>query len=133
MMNSTNVSGATTISTGAPSAGTRPRIQSVDILRGLVMIVMALDHVRDFFHSGAEHFNPADLTQTTPILFFTRWITHFCAPTFMFLAGTGAYLQARRGKSRSEVARFLLTRGLWLVFLEFTWVLCLGWRMNFAY
>src|SRR6266568_4226577 len=114
-------------------AGARTRIQSLDILRGLVMIVMALDHVRDYFHTGAQHFDPTDFTQTTVILFLTRWITHFCAPAFMFLAGTGAYLQVRRGKSKSEVARFLLTRGLWLVVLEFTFVLCVGWKMNFAY
>src|SRR5690349_10087550 len=116
-----------------PEKGARPRIQSVDILRGLVMIVMALDHVRDYFHFDAQHFEPTDLAQTNAILFFTRWITHFCAPTFMFLAGTGAYLQSRRGKSRAEVSRFLLTRGLWLVVLEVTWVLCLGWKMNFHY
>jgi uncharacterized membrane protein len=113
------------------SVATRARLQSIDILRGAVMIVMALDHVRDFFHTGAQHFSPNDLTQTTPILFFTRWITHFCAPTFMFLAGTSAYLQSRRGKSRLEVAQFLWTRGLWLVVLEFTWVRWVGWRMNF--
>jgi uncharacterized membrane protein len=116
-----------------PATIARPRVQSVDILRGLVMIVMALDHVRDFLHYGAQHFDPEDLTQTTPVLFFTRWITHFCAPTFVFLAGTGAYLQARRGKSKAEVARFLATRGLWLVVLENTWVLCLGWDFNFRY
>ena len=111
----------------------RPRIQSLDILRGLVMIVMALDHVRDFFHTGAQHFDPSDMSQTTPIVFFTRWITHFCAPTFMFLAGSSAYLQSRRGKSKSEVVSFLVSRGLWLVLLEFTLVLCLGWKMNFVY
>ena len=116
-----------------PGAGARPRIQSVDILRGLIMIVMALDHVRDYFHYGAQHFDPMDLSQTSAALFLTRWITHFCAPTFMLLAGTGAYLQSRRGKSKAEVSRFLLTRGAWLVVLEFTWVLCLGWKMNFAY
>jgi uncharacterized membrane protein len=110
----------------------RPRIQSVDILRGLVMIVMVLDHVRDFFHDGAQHFNPTDLAQTTPMLFLTRWITHFCAPTFIFLAGTGAYLQSRRAKTKASVARFLWTRGLWLVVLELTWVRWFGWRMNFG-
>ena len=113
--------------------GTRPRFGSIDVLRGLIMIVMALDHVRDYFHYGAQHFDPMDLSQTSAALFLTRWITHFCAPTFMLLAGTGAYLQSRRGKSKAEVSRFLLTRGAWLVVLEFTWVLCLGWKMNFAY
>ena len=96
------------------------------------MIVMVLDHVRDFFHDGAQHFSPTDLAQTTPILFLTRWITHFCAPTFMFLAGTGAYLQSRAGESHSGVAQFLWTRGLWLVVLEITWVRWFGWRMNFG-
>jgi uncharacterized membrane protein len=110
----------------------RARIQSVDILRGLIMIIMVLDHVRDFFHNGAQHFSPTDLGETTPALFFTRWITHFCAPTFMFLAGVSAYLQCRRGKSRGDVARFLWTRGLWLVLLELTWVRWAGWRMNFG-
>jgi uncharacterized membrane protein len=119
--------------TTASPAGVRPRVQSLDILRGLVMIIMPLDHVRDFLHSGAQHFDPADVIRTTPALFFTRWITHFCAPTFMFLAGAGAYLQSRRGKSEPEVARFLISRGLWLVVLELTWVLCLGWKMNFKY
>jgi len=110
-----------------------PRVQSLDILRGLVMIIMALDHVRDFLHNGAQRFDPADVARTSPALFFTRWITHFCAPVFMFLAGAGAYLQSRRGKSKPALARFLISRGLWLVFLELTWVLCLGWKMNFAY
>src|SRR5262245_26240432 len=128
-----NTAGTAACATTASGLSVRPRIQSVDILRGLVMIIMALDHVRDYFHYGAQHFDPTDLSQTTPVLFFTRWITHFCAPTFMFLAGTGAYLQARRGKSKAELARFLVTRGLWLVILEFTWVLCLGWKMNFHY
>jgi uncharacterized membrane protein len=126
-------SGHGPVTTVPSPAGARPRVQSVDILRGVVMIIMALDHVRDFLHGGAQHFDPADVTRTTPALFFTRWITHFCAPTFMFLAGSSAYLQSRWGKSMPEVARFLVTRGLWLVFLELTWVLCIGWKMNFAY
>jgi uncharacterized membrane protein len=131
-MNFAATNAAAPVAAATAPASARPRVQSVDILRGLVMIVMALDHVRDFLHYGAQHFDPADLSQTTPILFFTRWITHFCAPTFMFLAGTGAYLQSRRGKSMSVVAHFLWTRGLWLVVLELTWVRWFGWRMNFG-
>jgi len=93
----------------------RPRVQSIDALRGLVMIVMALDHVRDFTSSTAFLFQPDDLTRTNAALFFTRWITHFCAPVFMFTAGMGAYFRGTR-----ELSRFLVTRGLWLVFLELT-------------
>jgi uncharacterized membrane protein len=94
---------------------TRQRIESVDVVRGIIMILMALDHVRDFFGSLAV--NPTDLATTTPGLFFTRWITHICAPVFFLLTGTGSYLALRR-RSRSELSRFLLTRGLWLVLLE---------------
>ena len=106
----------TTARSEAPSnPGVRPRIQSLDNLRGLVMVVMALDHVRDFFHAGAQHFDPGDMSQTTPFLFFTRWITHFCAPTFMFLAGTSAYLQSRRGKNnpKSRVFSSAVDFGWW--------------------
>ena len=97
------------------------------------MVVMALDHVRDFFNHDALLFDPADLTQTNSALFFTRWITHFCAPVFFFLAGTGAFLGFSRGKSKGKLARFLVSRGLWLVFLELTVVRCLGWAFNFNY
>jgi uncharacterized membrane protein len=103
-----------------PLQPVRPRIDSVDLLRGIVMVVMMLDHTRDYIHSGALLFDPLDLSKTTVWLFFTRWITHYCAPVFVFLAGTGAYLQFARGKSKSELSRFLITRGLWLIFLEVT-------------
>jgi len=96
-----------------------PRMDSVDLLRGVVMIIMALDHVRDFW-SERIYLDPTDMATTTPGIFLTRWITHFCAPTFMFLAGTGAFLSRVRGKSKSELSWFLVTRGLWLVFLEVT-------------
>lgn len=108
----------------------RKRLDSVDLLRGLVMVVMALDHVRDFFTSS--HFDPTDLTQTTIPLFFTRWITHFCAPVFVFLAGTGAFLSRTRGKSARDLSQFLLTRGLWLIVLEFT-VVRFAWTFNVDY
>jgi uncharacterized membrane protein len=107
----------------------RLRIESIDILRGVVMIVMALDHVRDFFGNTANPTNPAN---TIIALFFTRWITHFCAPVFFLLTGTGAYLSLRR-KSKRELSRFLFTRGLWLFFLEVVVVRCFGLQFNFDY
>jgi uncharacterized membrane protein len=103
------------------SAGTRAsRVQAVDLLRGLVMVLMAIDHTRDFIHAPAMAFRPEDLPQTTVAIFMTRWITHFCAPVFMFCAGLGAFFRLNRGATKSELARFLLTRGLWLIVLEFT-------------
>ena len=110
----------------------QPRVQSVDILRGIVMVIMALDHVRDFFHHDSQLFSPEDLTKTSAVLFFTRWITHFCAPVFVFLAGTGSYLATRRGMSRAAVSQFVLTRGLWLVVVEMTLVL-FGATFNLSY
>ena len=104
--------------TTPPVATLRPtRIESIDVLRGLIMIIMALDHTRDFFHAEAFTDDPLNLATTTPALFFTRWITHFCAPTFALLSGTSIYLQSRR-KSRAELSVFLLKRGLWLIVAE---------------
>jgi uncharacterized membrane protein len=94
------------------------RLVSVDILRGLVMVIMALDHNRDFM--SELRFAPEDLAHTYGALFFTRFVTHYCAPVFAFLAGTGAFLSTKRGKSIQQVSRFFLTRGLWLVLLELT-------------
>jgi len=95
------------------------RIQSIDLLRGIVMIIMALDHCRDFFHydTSIDH-DPLDFATTTPFLFLTRWITHFCAPIFVFLSGTGIFLYGSKGKTKKQVAIFLFTRGLWLIFAE---------------
>jgi uncharacterized membrane protein len=104
------------------------RIHSIDLLRGTVMIIMALDHVRDYFHSGAFEFDPTDLSRTSPVLFFTRWITHFCAPVFTFLAGASAYLNGVK-KTKKELSFFLFTRGLWLVLAE-VFIITLGWTFN---
>jgi uncharacterized membrane protein len=108
----------------------RVRIESIDVVRGVIMILMALDHVRDFF--GNSGLNPTDPATTTIPLFFTRWITHFCAPVFFLLTGTGAYLSLRK-KTKRELSQFLLTRGLWLIFLELVVVRCFGWQFNFDY
>jgi uncharacterized membrane protein len=107
------------------------RVDSIDLLRGAVMIIMALDHIREFFHSGAFAFSAEDLTRTTVAIFFTRWITHFCAPVFMFTAGLGAFFRGRRA-AKGELSRFLWTRGLWLIFLEFT-VVHTAMFFNFDY
>jgi uncharacterized membrane protein len=104
------------LSPDAPLSGRR-RIESIDVLRGIVMVVMALDHVRDFFHSAAFTEDPLNLATTTIPLYFTRWITHFCAPVFVFLSGTSIYLQSLR-KSTRELSAFLIKRGLWLIFVE---------------
>ena len=115
------------------SAGTQERtptrVVSVDLLRGIVMILMALDHTRDFFSN--LRFPPEDLSRATPMLFFTRWITHFCAPIFFLLAGVGASLALKGGRSKKEVSLFLLTRGLWLSFVELT-ILHFFWNFDFA-
>ncbi|MBS1663702.1 MAG: DUF1624 domain-containing protein [Bacteroidetes bacterium] len=102
-----------------PTAINKPRIQSVDLLRGIIMVIMSLDHVRDFFHKDAFTGNPLDPATSYPLLYFTRWITHFCAPTFVFLSGLSSWLQSQR-KSKAELRRFLITRGLWLVVFDLT-------------
>src|SRR3954469_5313849 len=100
---------------GQIRAEPRARVESVDVLRGLVMVIMALDHVRDFFSNCGG--NPTDAATAPGMMFFTRWITHLCAPTFVFLAGTSIYLQSLR-KPRPQLARFLATRGVWLMVVE---------------
>jgi uncharacterized membrane protein len=116
-------------STGLASVRARVRLQSIDTLRGLVIVLMALDHVRDFFTN--IRFDTLDLTQTTLPIFMTRWVTHFCAPTFIFLAGISAYLVSLRC-TRAELRRFLVTRGLWMIFLELT-VISFAWSFGSVY
>ena len=104
------------------------RIVSIDLLRGIVMVIMALDHVRDFIHYGAFFSDPTDLATTTPAHFATRWITHFCAPVFVFLAGTAAYLYGAKQQTKKALSRFLFTRGLWLIFVE---IVIVNFGINF--
>ena len=108
------------------------RVAAIDFLRGLVMIIMALDHVRMYFGLGTWYSEPTDLATTTPLLFFTRWITHFCAPVFVFLAGTSAFLYGIRRANVRETALFLLTRGLWLVFVELL-IVNFAWTFDITY
>lgn len=112
------------------TAPTTNRILSIDILRGIVMVVMALDHTRDFF-SGYK-FEPTDLQHASTAMFFTRWVTHFCAPVFIFLSGTSAFLSQGRRGTKQQAAMRLLTRGLWLIVLEVTFVR-FGWAFNVDY
>ncbi len=109
----------------------KQRIQSIDTLRGVVMLIMAIDHVRDFFHITAWTDSPTNLATTTPQLFFTRWITHFCAPTFVFLSGASAFLAGQR-KTKKELSSFLIKRGLWLVLVELV-VMSLAFSFNPLY
>jgi uncharacterized membrane protein len=111
----------------------RKRIESIDLLKGLVMTLMALDHTRDYFHSAVYFYDPTDPAQTSLIIFITRWITRFCAPAFSFLAGISAFLIGRR-KSKGELSAFLFNRGLWLVFIDLT-IVNFAWyfNVNFGY
>src|SRR5258708_9691342 len=113
----------------APNAASNRayRLTAIDILRGLVIVIMAIDHVRDYFLAGAEQ-DPMANPNITAGLFATRWITHFCAPVFVLLAGTSAGLMAAR-KSQSELARFLFTRGVWLIFVEI-FIISTGWTFS---
>ena len=125
-----------TLAAAPTSYDARTRIAQIDMLRGLVIVLMALDHVRDYFLGGPSMAgiggNLLDPTTTTPALYATRWITHLCAPTFVFLSGVSAYLQFVNGKATPNLSRFLFTRGLWLIFLEIT-VLSFGWNFGFPY
>lgn len=117
--------------TTALKTGKIPRVHSVDILRGLVMIIMALDHVRDAIYP--IQFDPTDVSQTYPALYFTRWITHFCAPIFVFLSGTSAFLWENiKGKSKKQLSWLLFSRGLWLMLVEI-FVINFLWNFNFDY
>lgn len=125
-------SGAGTGITGAPAGSAksgRARIESIDLVRGIIIVVMALDHTRDFFGNFAS--DPTNLATATAALFFTRWITNICAPVFFLLTGTGAYLALGR-RSKRDLARFLLTRGAWLLFLEIV-VMRFALQFNFDY
>lgn len=109
----------------------RTRISSIDITRGIIMVIMALDHTRDFFHSTAFVFDPTDLSKTSMALFFTRWITHFCMPAFVLLAGTATRISLNR-KSKKQLSIFLLSRGLWMILLELV-VMRFALSFNFYY
>ena len=116
----------------APLSSAGGRLTEIDMLRGLVIILMALDHVRDYLHAGGLTIDPLNPAQTTPLLYATRWVTHLCAPTFVFLAGVSAFLQSAKGKTGPALAGFLFTRGLWLIVLELT-VLSFGWSFGFPF
>ena len=107
------------------------RIESIDFLKGLVMVIMALDHTRDYFHFSANYFDPADPVRSSLPVFFTRWITHFCAPAFSFLAGISAFMAGRR-RTKSELSGFLFKRGLWLIFIELT-VVNFAWYFDIQF
>ena len=133
--NAFNVVLMTTVSTQSRAVSavyvaprTAARVSSVDVVRGAVMVLMALDHVRDYVTN--QRFPPEDLSRASATLFATRWVTHFCAPAFSLLAGVGIGLWMSRGRSKAEASRFLVTRGLWLVLLDLT-VSAIGWQFGF--
>jgi uncharacterized membrane protein len=127
MSNSAVIDAASAAPAVGVSATPARRIDSIDILRGVVMVIMAIDHSRDYFTN--VRFDPLALKYTWTALFLTRWITHVCAPVFVFLAGTGSYLSMARGKSKAEISRFLASRGLWLVLLEY-FLIDSAWLFN---
>lgn len=104
------------------------RIESIDVLRGIVMVIMALDHVRDYFHVKANTADPLNVVNPDLALYFTRWVTHFCAPIFVFLSGTSIYLQSLK-KTKKELGLFAIKRGLWLILVEWTLV-AFAWTFN---
>jgi len=116
-----------------PVRSEKRRIDSVDLLRGLIMVIMLLDHTREFVHHDSMFMDATDVTKTYPILFLTRLVTHFCAPVFVFLAGAGAHFQLARGKPKKDLSRFLVTRGFWLIFLELTVIRWLSfWEFHYS-
>uniref|UniRef100_UPI001177B794 DUF1624 domain-containing protein n=1 Tax=Crenothrix polyspora TaxID=360316 RepID=UPI001177B794 len=119
------------VSAGVERSPVLQRLEAIDLMRGLVMALMALDHTRDFFSNAP--FSPTDLNQTSAALFLTRWITHYCAPTFVFLTGVSAYLSTvRHAMTAWQLASYLLTRGVWLIVLELT-VVRFGWAFSWNY
>ena len=131
-MNDTTVVGPRTAHVASRALSLGLRLREIDILRGLVIVLMALDHVRDYFYAGAFAFNPLDPERTNAALYATRWITHLCAPIFLFLAGASAYLQSFKGKQTLQLSGFLLSRGLWLIALEIT-VISFAWSFWIPY
>src|SRR6476661_679856 len=116
--------------TRAPLFVRSRRLDSIDIVRGAIMILMALDHVRDFF--GVPGISPTDVTRAGAALFFTRWVTNICAPVFFLLTGTGAFLSLRK-RPVGALSRYLFTRGLWLIVLEVVVMRCLSYQFNADY
>jgi uncharacterized membrane protein len=115
-----------------PVATARERVQSIDVLRGAVIVLMILDHARTFLHESEYAYNPLDPAHTTWLIYVTRWITHLCAPTFVFLAGVSIWIRKARGANRSALSGFLVKRGAWLVFLELT-VISFGLSFQIPY